>query len=352
MAEGKRKALIVCPGRGTYSKSELGYLARHAGRHAAFLDFADNYRATRGLPTLRALDGAESFSASVHTRGDNASPLIFACSFTDFLAIDRERFDVVAVTGNSMGWYTALACAGALSPEDGLAVVNAMGVYMHEAAIGGQAIYALVDEDWRPIPGRREALIGLIAELHAPPERSLYVSIELGGMLVVAGDAGGLAAFQARAPAGPGRFPIALQNHAAFHTPLQAPVSEEARSSLASDMFNRPKLPLIDGRGGIWRRHADPAALWDYTLGHQVVAPYDFTAAIRVGVREFAPDCLIVLGPGETLGGAVAQCLIAAQWRGLDGKPAFVAAQADEPLVLSMGRDDQRSWVAGVGFPT
>ena len=104
MATGKRKGLVVCPGRGTYNKSELGYLARHAGASASFLDRADAYRASLGQPTLRALDGAETFSAATHTRGDNASPLIYACSITDFMAIDRDQIDIVAVTGNSMGW--------------------------------------------------------------------------------------------------------------------------------------------------------------------------------------------------------------------------------------------------------
>ncbi|HEY2481196.1 MAG TPA: hypothetical protein VGI30_03210, partial [Caulobacteraceae bacterium] len=101
-----------------------------------------------------------------------------------------------------------------------------------------------------------------------------------------------------------------------------------------------------DGAGRIWRPHAtEPAALWNYTLGEQVVATYDFTSAIRVAVREFAPDRLIVLGPGETLGSAVAQSLIAARWRGLDSKAAFSAAQdADAPL-LAMGRADQRAKV-------
>src|SRR3712207_8209358 len=51
-------------------------------------------------------------------RSDIASPLIFAASYADFLAIDRSRFDVAAVTGNSMGWYTALAVAGAVRSEE------------------------------------------------------------------------------------------------------------------------------------------------------------------------------------------------------------------------------------------
>jgi hypothetical protein len=65
--------------------------------------------------------------------------------------------------------------------------------------------------------------------------------------------------------------------------------------------------------------------------GAQVTTPYDFTAATRVSVREFAPERLIILGPGNNVGVAVAQSLIAADWRGLDSKAAFTASQAARP---------------------
>ncbi|GIU10656.1 hypothetical protein TUM4641_27700 [Shewanella morhuae] len=58
-------------------------------------------------------------------------------------------------------------------------------------------------------------------------------------------------------------------------------------------------------------RSTDTAKLREYTLGEQVVKPYDFSKAIVVAMKEFAPDRVIVLGPGNTLGGPVAQSLIA-----------------------------------------
>jgi acyl transferase domain-containing protein len=346
--EPRRKAAVVCPGRGTYNPAELGYLGRHHAHKAKLVAAMDAYRAGLGQPTLSALDSATTYDSSVLTRGDNASPLIFACSLADFLSIDPASVDIVAVTGNSMGWYTALACGGALSHADGLAVVNTMGGYMHEALIGGQVVHTLVDDDWRAIPGRREALLGLMASIDGVNGAQLYVSIELGGMIVFAGNAGGLRALLAEGPKGPGVFPMTLPNHAAFHTPLQAPISHRAMATLDASWFRAPEVPLIDGRGHVWRPSAsDPGDLRNYTFGEQVVGAYHFTTAIQVVVREFAPDCLIVLGPGTTLGGAVAQSLIAAHWHNLDSKSAFAESQAATPYVISMGRDDQRSLVGG-----
>lgn len=341
----RRTAVVICPGRGTYNAAELGYLGRHFP-NAGLLSAFDAERQAMGQETLSALDGAAKFSLSKHGRGDNASGLIYTATYGDFLSIDRKEIEIVAVTGNSMGWYTALACGGALSAQDGFRVANTMGTLMQQALIGGQIIYPWVDEDWMPRPARRAALLSLVEEIEARPGHVLALSIDLGGMLVLAGDEAGLKAFEAAVEPVQGRFPMQLANHAAFHTALQEPVAEQGRAALGRELFGQPDLPMIDGRGGIWwPGSTDPLALWDYTLGAQVTQTYDFTRAIVMAAREFAPDLFIVTGPGTTLGGAVAQSLILAGWRGMGDKATFKAQQNEAPLLVSMGLDEQRGAV-------
>ncbi len=338
-----KTAVVICPGRGTYNAAELGYLGRHFP-DAPLLAAFDAQRAAAGQETLTALDGAARFSLSRHSRGDNASGLIYAATYGDFLSIDRDKIDVVAVTGNSMGWYSALACGGALSPEDGFRVSNTMGTLMQQALIGGQLVYPWVDEDWVPKPTRRAALLSVVAEIDGRKDHVLTLSIDLGGLLVLAGNEAGLKAFEAAVDPVQGRFPMRLSNHAAFHSHLQAPVAERGRAALPPELLRQPEVPLIDGRGAIWwPGAAHLPALWDYTLGHQVTETYDFTRAITVAAREFAPDLFIVTGPGTTLGGAVAQSLIRAGWRGLADKSTFKAQQERGALLLSMGMDEQRA---------
>ena len=343
----RQTAVVICPGRGTYNKPELGYLARHFP-DAAVLSGFDAKRAAAGQETLTALDGAERFSLAKHTRGDNASGLIYAATLGDFLAIDRDAIEIVAVTGNSMGWYSALACGGALSAQDGFTVANTMGTLMQEALIGGQLVYPFLGDDWRPDPARKAGLLALVGEIDARADHTLALSIDLGGMLVLAGDEAGLKAFENAADPIDGRFPMRLGNHAAFHTQLQQPVAERGRAALSPELFGQPDLPLVDGRGAIWWPHAtDRQALWDYTLGHQVTESYDFTRAVTVAAREFAPDLFIVTGPGTTLGGAVAQSLVLADWRGMGSKAEFKARQQAEPLLVSMGMPEQRALATG-----
>ncbi|PLL10597.1 acyl carrier protein [Tabrizicola sp. TH137] len=337
-------AVVICPGRGSYNAAELGYLGRcfpDTGLLARF----DAIRAEAGQEPVSALDGAAGFSMARHGRGDQASALIYAASLGDFLSIWPE-IDVVAVTGNSMGWYTALACAGAVTPEDGFRIANGMGRLMQEAMIGGQSLYPWMGEDWVADPARKAALLALIAEIDGRPGHRLALSIDLGGMLVVAGNTEGLRAFEAAVEPVGGRFPMRLANHAAFHCDLQTPVAAAGRAALPETLFGRNRVPMIDGRGHVWwPGAATPGAIHDYTLGHQVVEPYDFTAAIRSAAREFAPDLFILAGPGNALGGAVAQSLILSGWRGMRAKADFQARQETRPLLISMGLPEQRGTV-------
>lgn len=338
-----KTAVLICPGRGSYTKAELGSLARFPNRD--LLARFDARRRDEGQETLRDLDSAATYSVARHTRGDNASALIYACSLGDAMALRDVK--LLAVTGNSMGWYSALACAGVLSPEAGFEVVNTMGRLMQKHLIGGQLIYPFMGSDWTAAPARKAELLALTYNINARPNHALALSIDLGGLLVLAGNEAGLAAFEAAVPPVEGRFPMRLGNHAAFHTALQAPVATLGRAALPQTLFHRPTLPLIDGRGHVWwPGTATSASLYDYTLGHQVTEPYDFTAAIRSAAREFAPDLFIITGPGTTMGGAVAQSLILANWKGMASKADFQARQATDPVMISMGLPEQRKLVA------
>jgi [acyl-carrier-protein] S-malonyltransferase len=214
----KEKALVVCPGRGTYNASELGYLQKHHSGGGELVARLDTMRKAAGQPTITELDSAEKFAPSMHMTGDNASLLIYACAMADFAAIDRDRYDIVAVTGNSMGWYLALACAGIVDFDAGARLVNNMGDLMHTRGAGGQIVWSLAGGDWR-IDAAKDALVEqLLGEAEAEG-RAVYISIRLGAMIVFAADDDGLKWLMEKLPKDD-RFPMRLNYHAAFHSPI------------------------------------------------------------------------------------------------------------------------------------
>jgi len=336
-----RRALVLCPGRGSYSRSELGTLV---DRESTFLDVFDAHRAALGRPTVRELDAAERYSARMHIAGEHASILTAGYTLSDVEQIDAERFDVVGVCGNSMGWYTALVAAGALSAEDGARLVETMGAFQAGNVIGGQLLYPVTDEDWRPDPTLQDAVDRVVA---GNPD--LHWSIRLGGQAVLGGSDAALKAATAQLPAlerGAARFPLKLPLHSAFHTPLLVTTRHNAGPALDALDWRSPRTPLVDGQGSVWAAEwGDPDGIRDWTLGDQVDCCFDFSTMVETALGELGPDVVILPGPGSNLGGAVAQVMIRLGWQGIDSKAAFLARQASDPIVLAMGRPDQRPLV-------
>jgi acyl transferase domain-containing protein len=335
------RALVVCPGRGSYGRAQLGSLqAEHP-----IVVALDRFRARLGRPAISALDRAPEHAPHLHVAGEHASLLTFACTAVDLAAIAPGRIEVIGITGNSMGFYTALYGARALDLESAARLVETLGQYQAGNVIGGQLLYPLTDDSWC----RSETYVAAVAAALEHP--GVHVSIRLGGTIVLGVDTAGLAHARRMLPPierGGLRYPVQLPLHSAFHTPLMAATGERARAELADLAIRSPAITLIGGDGVVHRPWASPQALWDYTLGRQIVEAFDLERAIATALGELGPDVIVLPGPGDTLGSAIAQILIGRRWRGLRDRADFLAAQAsDRPLVLAMQRPEQRALVTG-----
>jgi malonyl CoA-acyl carrier protein transacylase len=347
MTEGsQRRAGLVCPGRGSYTAASLGSLPLDH----PFVARAEELRARYELEPLLALDGADRFDPARHLRPANASPLILVASLLDAeQALEDHR--VVAVAGNSLGWYTALALAGALSFDDAYRLVQEVALLQElpsetdgasDGGPGGQVIYPLTDAAWQPDAELEGVVDAALQEAEAAGGR-VFPSIDLGAYAVLAGDEAGVQGLLRRLPplrVGERLYPLRLAQHGPYHTPLVSHVAEAARHALDDLEWRPPRLTLVDGRGSRWTPWStDPAALRDYTLGEQLITPFDFASSVTVLLREHAPDLLVLPGPGNSLGGICGQLVVAEGYRGIRSRPDFEAAQAsDRPVVLSMRR--------------
>ena len=340
-----RRPLVVFPGRGSYGPAELGTLGRLASASPAAKRIAgevigamDAPRRKKGRPSIAELDAARSFDPAVHLAGENASALIVACGLVDALLLRQAGATIAAVTGNSLGFYTALGASGALSLEDTARLVEEMASLQVEHGRGGQVIVPVAGEDWRTDEALRQSADDAVGSGEA------WLSVDLGSFRVLgAADPAALAGRLPKTRHGGREYPIVLHGHKAFHTPLVEAVAEAVRDSWSLD-WRRPACHLLLGNGAIatpWS--ADPRALADYTLREQVVTPFRLAAAIRTGLRELAPDALVLASPGESIGGSLGAAILTEGFRGLDDREAFRRQQEDAPLLFSLARPAQRA---------
>ncbi|MBT4790924.1 MAG: ACP S-malonyltransferase [Halobacteriovoraceae bacterium] len=342
----KKTAVVICPGRGTYSKTELGYLHKFHQDKKEVIATIDHFRKQQSQTSVWDIDGREKFNLKEHIPGENSASLIYACSYCDFIDINQDEYEIVAITGNSMGWYIACACAGAVDPKNAINIINTMGSQMKNGLIGGQLVYPEVDENWNHSIELSQLIEKKLIEVNQLDQHEAYTSIYFGGLRVIGGNDLALRWLLKELPPVQDRFPFKLPGNAAFHTPLLEQTALKAQKELLPSLFQAPKIPIIDGQGKTWMPYSTNLTdLWKYTLGHQVHETYDFNKCIEVAIKEFAPDHLIITGPGMTLGGAVAQSLIKYNYKGLKSKNDFKNLQSDTPYVLAMGEPKQRELV-------
>jgi [acyl-carrier-protein] S-malonyltransferase len=332
------RAAVVFPGRGAYLPPSLGTLdASHP-----WVRRADELRAEAGLPPVSELDAAPRFDPAVHLRPSNGWPLIFLASLLDAERI-AEDHDAVVVTASSTGWYTALAASGVLDFDDAFRLVQRMALVADEPLLGGERpaelIYPLADDAWRPDEARDESVNRALRDADGEAFRTL----ELGAYAVIGGGttaiervASGLEPVIASAR----EYPLRLPGGDAWHTPLRAESVNAAVAELEDLRWERPNVALVDGRGARFTPWSgDPADLASWALRDLPATAYDTASAVRVALREFAPDVVLLPGPGSSLGAACAHLIVAEGYRGVRSRSEFEAAQrSDAPLLLSMRR--------------
>ncbi|MGI9000003.1 MAG: hypothetical protein ACR2GO_09895 [Candidatus Limnocylindria bacterium] len=332
------RAAVAFPARGSYGPASLGSLPP---AHP-WLRRADQLRREYELPAISRLDGAERFDPAVHLRSANAVPLTFLCGLLDAERIADDH-EVVVVIASSTGWYTALAASGALEFDDAFRLVQTMSLLAEEPIEhedrGAQLVYALTDAAWQPDPARATALSAALAR----QEDGVHRALDLGAFTILSGTVAGIGEVAARLPPveiGSRRFPFAPAMQEAWHVPLRADAAARASERLADLTWSAPNVTLVDGRGVRFTPWStDPAELARYTVVEQPTVMYDFALSLRVALREYAPDIVLLPGPGASLGEVCAQLIVAEGFRGIRTRAELGDAQAGPtPILLSMRR--------------
>lgn len=224
------------------------------------------------------------------TKTENAQPGIFLVSWVCFQLLQEQTPDLKfdATAGLSLGEFTALTAAGALSFEDGLRVVRQRGKFMQEACDvtrGGMAAVIGLDE----APTREicaEAGV-VLANLNCP------------GQLVISGEAEKIAKACELAKAKGARRAIPLPVAGAYHSPLMASAQPKLAAELAKVHLAATAVPVISNVNAL--PHGIPSRICE-RLVEQVCAPVRWEESMRTllaqGFTRF-----IELGPGTALSG-------------------------------------------------
>ncbi|HXF98236.1 MAG TPA: ACP S-malonyltransferase [Gaiellaceae bacterium] len=205
------------------------------------------------------------------------------------LAALRERGVVPdAVVGHSVGEFSALAAAGAVSTEEAIALVRERGIAMAEAA--------------RQRPGTMAAILGLEDEEVERLCRKIIgvwpANYNCPGQVVVSGEHEAVDECCAEAESLGARRTVKLKVSGAFHSPLVARAAERLRPAVERVSFREPLAPFVS----TVTAKVEPAQRLAALLVDQLTAPVRFTHAVRELVRD-GVTTFVEVGPGNVLSG-------------------------------------------------
>jgi [acyl-carrier-protein] S-malonyltransferase len=223
-----------------------------------------------------------------------SQPAIFVTSLACLEKVKAEMPDLPGrcemTAGLSLGEYTALVFAGAMTFEDGLRVVQQRGEAMQAAADATPSAMASI----LMIPPEQ---VQQICEQAAAEAGQVQIANYLcPGNLVVSGTKAGVNRAVELAEAANAKV-VRLPVAGAFHTSIMKPADQKLAAALAGVTIQSPRIPVISNVDVA--SHADPAEIRDI-LVRQVLNPVrwedDVKAMLAAGIDEFYE-----IGPGRVL---------------------------------------------------
>lgn len=230
---------------------------------------------------------------------ENTQPAILAVSVAVLLALKAEAFpspDYVA--GHSLGEYSALVAAEALSFADALRTVRARGRYMQEAVpIGAGAMAAVIGGELDVIEKICAEARGSDGEVCAP------ANINSPTQVVIAGSIAAVERAIERLKETGAKRVIKLNVSAPFHCSLMAAAQRRLAADLAKLDFRDLRVPLVVNVDAVVvRRGADARE----ALVRQVSAPVRWLDSVELLIRE-GVNTFVEVGPGKVLSGLIRQ---------------------------------------------
>ncbi len=278
------KIAFVFPGQGSQSVGMLDGLSDYA----EVTDCLKTANQVLGVDLLQMINQgpAEDLNQTQWTQ-----PTLLATSVGIFKALQAHKeFSVDVMAGHSLGEYSALVCAGALSLESAIELVHKRGLYMQDAVPAGT--------------GSMAAVLGLDAEVieAACSQSSGKVSpanYNSPGQIVIAGEAAAVAEAGQRCVEAGAKKVMPLAVSVPSHCELMKPAAERLFNDLSKLEITSPKVPVLHNVDV--KFHTDQQQI-KHVLQQQLFAPVRWTQTMET-IQSMGIEVVAECGPGKVLSG-------------------------------------------------
>ncbi len=223
-------------------------------------------------------------------------PAVFLHSVVTAICLG-DKFQPDMVGGHSLGEFSALVAAGALSFEDGLNLVSARAQAMQKACEAQPSTMAAI------IGLDDETVEHVCTEVSADGGVCVPANYNNPGQLVISGTVEAITAACEKLKAAGAKRALPLPVGGAFHSPLMQPAKDELQAAIEATEFHTPKSPVYQNVDG--KAHTNPEEI-KANLIAQLTASVRWTQEVRAmleaGATEFT-EC----GPGKALQGMIAK---------------------------------------------
>lgn len=220
-------------------------------------------------------------------------PAVFLHSVVTALCLDDFRPDMVA--GHSLGEFSALTAAGALSFDDGLRLVYARAMAMQKACEAAPSTMAAIIN----LPD--ETIEQICAEISHEGHVVVPANFNSPGQVVISGNVEAIQEACAKMKEAGAKRALPLSVGGAFHSPLMEPARLELATAIEAAPVNAPVCPVYQNVDAL--PHTDPAEI-KANLLKQLTAPVRWTQSVKNMLADGMTD-YVECGPGTVLSGLI-----------------------------------------------
>ncbi|MED4582004.1 ACP S-malonyltransferase [Brevibacillus choshinensis] len=227
----------------------------------------------------------------------NTQPAILTASVAVLSAFQEKQpgFQPDFVAGHSLGEYSALVAAGALSFADAVKTVRARGQFMEEAVPAGEgAMSAVLNMD-------RAALHAVCEEVTASGHPVQLANMNCAGQIVISGSAEGVKLAGEKAKEAGAKRVLPLNVSGPFHSSLMQPAADKLHAVLAGITVQDAKIPVV---ANVSARPVSEAQSIVDSLVQQVSAPVLWEDSVQWMVEQDVTT-FVEIGPGKVLAGLI-----------------------------------------------